>query len=132
MAEKTEEMTMKSKTIIAAGVALGLMVLAPAFVQAGGGGAGIPINVFAVDCYVINGVNPDIDVSLDDQFFGTDPATGGQAPLPRRSPVNLGKAKLLCTNSIVGVTSPDTFASNLNAQGELTDHLVCYEMPAQL
>ena len=89
---------MRTRTIQAAVVALGLAASAP-IAHAGGGGAGSPVPGAMFDCYLINsGDNPPQVLTMDDQFH-PDGRTG----------VKLGKAKLLCTpaNGIGGVrTAP--------------------------
>jgi hypothetical protein len=121
---------MKSKTIIAIGLALALVASSASLVQAGGGGWGIPINVFALDCYTINGVNPPHEVSLDDQFFSGSDNDASTTPrgAPPAPPVPLGKAKLLCTPAVVGVIAPEN--PQLQLGGMTTDQVVCYATPA--
>ena len=81
-----------------------------------GGGAGTPLDTFALECYEVNGDNPPHVLSIDDQFF-----TGGS----QRTNVNLGKAKLLCTQATVTVTSNTPVGTDFAA----ADHLMCYQAP---
>jgi hypothetical protein len=122
---------MNIKTIVGSALALVLVALAGwvSPVDAGGGGEGISLgSLFAFNCYLINGVNPPHELALDDQFFAGDGAEN-----PRRSPVALGKAKLLCTQPFaVGLTNDPLPNPAFNPRftgtnPEATDHLVCYE-----
>ena len=129
---------MSIKTTAGLTLALALIVLA-AWVSpagAGGGGEGLALtNLFAFNCYTINGVNPPHELALEDQFYGGVSEEGAPAGTPRRSPVALGKASLLCTQpSRVGLTTniEDT-PVNPNFFGTtpvVTTHLVCYQTPA--
>ena len=104
---------MKTRMIPAVVMTLALVAAPAAVVHAGGGGAGVPLDVFVADCYLIDGANPPHVLTLDDQFFpGPDSRTG----------VQLGKAKLLCTPAIATVTSDHDVRAGL-----ATDHLKCYE-----
>ncbi len=104
---------MKSRMIAAVVMALALVAGSAAVVSAGS--AGVPLDVFVADCYLISGSNPPHVLTLDDQFF----------PSPdSRTGVKLGKAKLLCTPTNATVTSADDVRAGLS-----TDHLKCYEAP---
>jgi uncharacterized membrane protein len=107
---------MKTRMIPAAIMALVLVAASAAVVHAGGGGQGVPLDVFVVDCYLISGSNPPHVLTLDDQFF--------PGPDSLRTGVKLGKAKLLCTLANVTVTSGNDVRAGLQA-----DHLKCYEAP---
>jgi hypothetical protein len=112
-----------TRTTQIAVMVLALVALVAPVVHAGGAGQGEQLNGFALDCYQIEGSNPPHELSVDDQFFPGDP--GAEPPIPGRTGVKLGKAKLLCTPATV------TVASGTLMPGDFTtaDHLKCYEAP---
>lgn len=103
----------KRRTMQAAVVGVALAAAVP-LAHAGGGGAGVPIDGFAFECYLINGSNPPHVLTIDDQF-----APDG------RSGVKVGKAKLLCTPAGANVTAGEAAGGFGDA-----DHIKCYESPA--
>ena len=107
---------MRVSIVIAAILAFATTLAYVSRVDAGGGGAGTPIDTFALECYQINGDNPPHVLSIDDQFFPGE---------SQRTNVQLGKAKLLCTPATVTVTSNTTVGTGF----ALADHLMCYEAP---
>ena len=109
---------MKGTFFKIAGLALTLVAMSVCGAYAGGGGAGTPIDTFALDCYLVNGANPPHVVALDDQFF-----PGEQ----QRTNVAVGPAKLLCTPSTLTITSNHT----PQAVGTSVDHLMCYQTTAK-
>ena len=106
---------MKARIVTAVALAFTIASFAPG-AYAGGGGAGTPLDTFALECYLVNGANPAHVLSIDDQFFSDE---------SQRTNVRLGKAKLLCTPATVTVTSNTTVGTGF----ALADHLMCYEAP---
>lgn len=112
---RKENITMKTKTMLIALMAVALIGANVGVGYAGGGGAGGPGGEIFFSCYPVkDGPNPPHVLEVDDQFIN---------PTAEK----VGKLKMICSFnpsvSLVGTDPP-----GLNAVPDF-DHITCYESP---